>query len=322
MDATWWKKSVVYQIYPKSFLDTNGDGVGDLQGIINKLDYLKNLGVDILWLSPIYASPQADNGYDISNYEQIDPLYGSMEDFERLLKAVHGFEMKLIMDVVVNHTSDEHHWFIESRKSKDSPYRDYYIWKDGIDEEPPTNWGSVFSGSAWESDDATDQYYLHLFDKKQPDLNWENPIVRDEIYKMMKFWLDKGVDGFRLDVINFISKNTSYPNGIHTAGQKYADGSAYFINGPRIHEYLSEMNKEVFSKYDPVTVGEMSSTTIEHCIQYSNPDSNELSMTFNFHHLKVDYPNGEKWTVAEAMTTLKLTKAKLKKSSDTGAVII
>ena len=295
MDTTWWKKSVVYQIYPKSFLDTNGDGIGDLQGIIYKLDYLKNLGVDVLWLSPIYASPQADNGYDISNYEQIDPIYGSMEDFDRLLEAVHSNDMKLMMDVVVNHTSDEHHWFIESRKSKDSPYRDYYIWKNGIGEEPPTNWGSVFSGSAWEYDKPTEQYYLHLFDKKQPDLNWENPIVRDEVYKMMKFWLEKGVDGFRLDVINFISKNSSYPNGLLAAGQKYADGSAYFLNGPRIHEYLREMNEEVFSKYDMMTVGEMPGASPEDAKAYTNPKYQELQMIFTFEHMNLDCINGDKW---------------------------
>ena len=295
MDANWWKKAVVYQIYPKSFLDTNGDGIGDLQGIINKLDYLKELGVDVLWLSPIYASPQADNGYDISDYEQIDSLYGSMADFERLLDEVHNRDMKLMMDVVVNHTSDEHHWFIESRKSKDNPYRDYYIWKDGNTEEPPTNWGSVFNGSTWQYDNATEQYYLHLFDKKQPDLNWENPLVRNDIYKMMRFWLAKGVDGFRLDVINFISKNTSYPNGILATGQKYADGSAYFINGPRIHEFLREMNEEVFSKYDMMTVGEMPGTSPEDAIKYTKPDHHELQMIFTFEHMNLDCMNGDKW---------------------------
>ena len=295
MKANWWKNAVVYQIYPKSFLDTNNDGIGDLQGIISKLDYLKELGVDVLWLSPIYASPQADNGYDISDYEQIDPLYGSMADFEQLLEAAHNRDIKLMMDVVVNHTSDEHHWFIESRKSKDNPYRDYYIWKDGIASEPPTNWGSVFSGSVWEYDEATEQYYLHLFDKKQPDLNWENPLVRDEVYKMMSFWLDKGVDGFRLDVINFISKNTSYPNGALAAGQKYADGSAHFMNGPRIHEFLHEMNKEVFSKYDMMTVGEMPGTSPEDAAVYTNPDNDELQMIFTFEHMNLDCENGDKW---------------------------
>lgn len=298
MDSNWWKKSVVYQIYPKSFLDTNGDGVGDLQGIINKLDYLKQLGVDVLWLSPIYASPQADNGYDISDYEQIDPLYGSMEDFERLLEGVHNREMKLMMDIVVNHTSDEHPWFIESKKSKDNPYRDYYIWKDGTTEnKPPTNWGSIFSGPAWEYDEVTEQYYLHLFAKKQPDLNWENPKVRDEIYKMMRFWLNKGVDGFRLDVINFISKNTSYANGNMVVGQKYADGSPYFMNGPRIHEFLQEMNKEVFSKYDMMTVGEMPGTSPEDAADYTSLENNELQMIFTFEHMDLDGVNGDKWNV-------------------------
>ena len=298
MDSNWWKKSVVYQIYPKSFLDTNGDGIGDLQGIINKLDYLKLLGVDVLWLSPIYASPQVDNGYDISDYEQIDPLYGSMDDFERLLEGLHNRDMKLMMDVVVNHTSDKHHWFIESRKSKNNPYRDYYIWKDGTTEaEPPTNWGSAFSGPAWEYDEATEQYYLHLFAKEQPDLNWENPSVRDEIFKMMRFWLDKGVDGFRLDVINFISKDTSYPNGVATDGQKIADGSAYYMNGPRIHEFLHKMNKEVFSKYDMMTVGEMPGTSPEDAADYTNPDNHELQMIFTFEHMDLDSVNGDKWNV-------------------------
>ena len=298
IDSNWWKKSVVYQIYPKSFLDTNGDGIGDLQGIINKLDYLKTLGVDVLWLSPIYASPQADNGYDISDYEQIDEQYGTMEDFDCLLEGIHSRGMKLMMDLVVNHTSDEHHWFIESRKSKNNPFRDYYIWKDGQNEsEPPTNWGSTFCGSAWEYEELTKQYYLHLFAKKQPDLNWENPFVRNEIYKMMKFWLDKGVDGFRLDVINFISKNTSYPNGTIHAGQKYADGSSHYMNGPKIHEYLREMNKEVFSKYDIMTVGEMPGASTEDAIEYTNPTNHELQMIFTFEHMNLDCENDDKWNV-------------------------
>ena len=294
-DFNWWKKSVVYQIYPKSFLDTNGDGIGDLQGIINKLDYLKTLGIDVLWLSPIYVSPQMDNGYDVSDYEQIDEQYGSMEDFDRLLDGIHSRGMKIMMDLVVNHTSDEHQWFIESRKSKENPYRDYYIWKDGRENEPPTNWGSVFSGSAWEYDDLTKQYYLHLFAKKQPDLNWENPIVRNEVYKMMKFWLDKGVDGFRLDVINFISKDTSYPNGDAHLGQKYTDGSTYYINGPRIHEFLKEMHQNVFSNYNVMTVGETPGAQTKDAIEYTNPANNELQMIFTFEHMNLDCVNDDKW---------------------------
>ncbi|WP_377889867.1 alpha,alpha-phosphotrehalase [Alkalihalobacillus sp. R86527] len=293
----WWKKSVVYQIYPKSFNDTTGNGTGDINGIIEKLDYLKKLGVDVVWLTPIYDSPQNDNGYDISDYFSIYEEYGTMEDFDRLLEEAHNRNIKIIMDIVVNHTSTEHQWFIESRKSKDNPYRDYYIWKDPVDGEEPTNWQSKFGGSAWQFDRETGQYYLHLFDVTQADLNWENEKVRDDVYNMMTYWFEKGVDGFRLDVINLISKDQDFPNddGSVTPG----DGRKFYTDGPRAHEFMNEMNREVFMKYNPMTVGEMSSTTIEDCIHYSNPERNELSMTFNFHHLKVDYPNGEKWTVAD-----------------------
>lgn len=292
LEMDWWKKSVVYQIYPKSFNDTTGSGEGDIQGIIEKLDYLKELGVDVVWLTPIYASPQRDNGYDISDYYSIHEPYGTMEDFERLLKEAHRREIKIIMDIVINHTSTEHQWFQEAKSSKDNPYRDYYIWKDGENGELPTNWQSKFGGPAWEYDEQTEQYYLHLFDVTQADLNWENEMVRKELYKMMCFWLDKGVDGFRLDVINLISKDRNFPN------DETGDGRKFYTDGPRVHEYLHEMNQEVFAKYDMMTVGEMSSTSIEHCILYTKPERNELSMTFNFHHLKVDYPNGEKWTKA------------------------
>lgn len=289
----WWKKAVVYQIYPKSFNDTTGNGLGDLQGIIEKLDYLKELGVDVLWLTPIYKSPQRDNGYDISDYYSIYEPYGTMEDFDKLLEEAHKRELKVIMDIVINHTSTEHEWFQKAKASMDNPYRDYYIWKDGKEGEPPTNWISKFGGSAWELDSKTGQYYLHLFDVTQADLNWENEVVRKDLYKMMDYWLKKGVDGFRLDVINLISKNQDFPN------DDSGDGRKFYTDGPRVHEYLHEMNQEVFSKYDIMTVGEMSSTTIENCIKYTNPEREELSMTFNFHHLKVDYPNGEKWTKAE-----------------------
>jgi trehalose-6-phosphate hydrolase len=293
----WWKKAVVYQIYPKSFNDTTGNGIGDLQGIIEKLDYIRNLGVDVLWLTPIYDSPQRDNGYDISDYYNIYKPYGSMEDFDRLLSEAHKRDLKIVMDIVINHTSTEHEWFKQAKSSRDNKFRDYYIWKDGKDGETPTNWVSKFGGPAWQFDEATKQYYLHLFDVTQADLNWENPEARREVYKMMDYWLKKGVDGFRLDVINLISKNQNFPNdeGLIPPG----DGRRFYTDGPRIHEYLKEMNKEVFSKYDIMTVGEMSSTSIENCIQYTNPENKELNMTFNFHHLKVDYPNGDKWTKAD-----------------------
>ncbi|QDP38988.1 alpha,alpha-phosphotrehalase [Radiobacillus deserti] len=293
MTQPWWKDSVVYQIYPKSFNDTTGNGVGDIQGIIEKLDYLKELGVDVLWLTPIYESPQKDNGYDISNYFDIHPEYGTMEDFEQLLDQAHQRGLKIIMDIVVNHTSTEHDWFQKSRSSINSGYRDFYIWKDPINGKEPTNWQSKFGGNAWKYDEQTGQYYLHLFDVTQADLNWENEQVRTAVYDMMKFWLDKGVDGFRLDVINLISKNQDFPN------DDSGDGRKFYTDGPRVHAYLHEMNQRVFSHYDMMTVGEMSSTTIDHCIKYTHPDREELSMTFNFHHLKVDYPNGDKWTKAD-----------------------
>lgn len=297
MEQPWWKKAVVYQIYPKSFNDTTGNGVGDIQGIIEKLDYLKELGVDVLWLTPMYKSPQNDNGYDISDYYDIHDEYGTMEDFERLLQETHNRGMKLIMDIVVNHTSTEHQWFQESKKSKDNPYRDYYIWRDPVDGEEPTNWKSKFGGNAWKYDEKTGQYYLHLFDVTQADLNWENEQMREDIYEMMRFWAKKGIDGFRLDVINLISKNQEFQNDDGSVAP--GDGRKFYTDGPRAHEFMQEMNREVFKPHDLMTVGEMSSTSIEHCIKYTAPDRDELSMTFNFHHLKVDYPNGEKWTVAD-----------------------
>lgn len=291
MKEQWWKKSVVYQIYPKSFNDTTGNGKGDVQGIIEKLDYLKELGVDVLWLTPIYASPQKDNGYDISDYYEINPDYGTMDDVEELLEQAHSRKMKIVMDLVVNHTSTEHKWFQQSREAS-SHYRDYYIWRDGVNGGPPNNWKSKFGGSAWAYDEKRGQYYLHLFDRTQADLNWENEQVRRDVYEMMHFWLQKGIDGFRLDVINLISKDQSFLDDFE------GDGRRFYTDGPRVHEFLREMNDQVFSQYDLLTVGEMSSTTIEHCIRYSHPDSHELAMTFNFHHLKADYPGGEKWTAA------------------------
>ncbi|MFC4025358.1 alpha,alpha-phosphotrehalase [Oceanobacillus longus] len=292
MSEAWWKKSVVYQIYPKSFHDTTGSGTGDIQGIISKLDYIQKLGVDVIWLTPVYQSPQKDNGYDISDYYSIEPAYGTMEDFQELLDETHKRDMKLIMDLVINHTSTEHEWFKQAASSPDNDYRDFYIWKDAVDGEEPNNWQSKFGGSAWQFDEKTDQYYLHLFDRTQADLNWENEELHEKLFEMMRFWAEKGIDGFRLDVINLISKNQDFPN------DDSGDGRKFYTDGPRIHEYLQEMNQEVFSKHDMLTVGEMSSTTLENCILYTKPERQELAMTFQFHHLKVDYPNGEKWTKA------------------------
>lgn len=294
--ADWWKKSTVYQIYPKSFNDTQGNGLGDIQGIIEKLDYLRKLGVDILWLTPIYDSPQKDNGYDISDYYSIYSEYGTMADFDRLLHEARRRDLKIIMDIVVNHISTDSKWFQEALSSTKNKYRDYFIWKDPVNGEAPNNWKSKFGGSAWEYDEASGQYYLHLFDKTQADLNWENENLREDIYQMMNYWFQKGVDGFRLDVINLISKDQSFPSDDGSIPP--GDGRKFYTDGPRVHEYMQEMNQHVFSKYNSVTVGEMSSTTIDHCIKYTNPERRELDMTFNFHHLKVDYPNGEKWKLA------------------------
>jgi oligo-1,6-glucosidase len=295
MKQQWWKEAVVYQIYPRSFKDSNGDGIGDINGIISKLDYLKELGVDCIWLSPVYKSPNDDNGYDISDYFDIMDEFGTMADWERLLEEMHKRGLKLIMDLVVNHSSDEHAWFIESRKSKDNPYRDYYIWRPGQDGREPNNWKSTFSGSAWQYDEATGEYYLHLFSKKQPDLNWENPKLRQEIYDMMKFWLDKGIDGFRMDVINFISKVDGLPDAPNPDGKKYVSGSRYFMNGPKIHDYLQEMNREVLSKYDIMTVGEMPGVTVEEAKLYTAADRKELNMVFQFEHVDLDSGPDGKW---------------------------
>lgn len=256
MDKTWWKESVVYQIYPRSFCDSNGDGIGDLKGITGKLDYLKELGVDVIWLSPVYESPNDDNGYDISDYQAIMKDFGTMEDFDRMLSQIHERGMKLVMDLVVNHTSDEHPWFVESRKGKENPYRDYYIWKEPVKGGAPNNWGSCFGGSAWEKDEKSGEYYLHLFSVKQPDLNWENEAVRREVYRMMNWWLDKGVDGFRMDVISLISKDPAYPDG-PTGLNGYAAFN-FCANGPRVHEFLQEMRREVLDGRDTLTVGECS----------------------------------------------------------------
>ncbi|MCS0541468.1 alpha,alpha-phosphotrehalase [Aeromonas veronii] len=288
----WWQSAVIYQIYPKSFQDSAARGTGDLKGIMARLDYLKTLGVDALWLTPVYVSPQVDNGYDIADYYAIDPAYGTMADFEALLAAAHARDIRIVMDIVVNHTSTEHAWFKSAMGDKNSPYRDYYIWKDPVDGGVPNNWQSKFGGSAWELDAATGQYYLHLFAREQADLNWENPAVRAEVKKIIHFWANKGVDGFRLDVINLISKDQAFPN------DEIGDGRRFYTDGPRIHEFLQDVSRDVFAPVGAMTVGEMSSTSLEHCQRYGALDGSELSMVFNFHHLKVDYPNGDKWTKA------------------------
>ncbi|WP_027340612.1 alpha,alpha-phosphotrehalase [Halonatronum saccharophilum] len=288
-----FKKSVIYQIYPKSFNDFNGDGFGDLKGVTQKLDYLKKLGVDYIWLTPFYISPQKDNGYDVANYCKIDPRFGSMEDFEEMLKEANERGIDVMLDMVFNHTSTEHRWFKRAMEGEEK-YKDFYIFKEGKDGKEPTNWESKFGGSAWEYVEEFDQYYLHLFDVTQADLNWENKEVREEIFKVANFWLDKGVKGFRLDVINLISKPDEYKD------DHQGDGRRFYTDGPKIHQYLKELNNKTFGKYeDIVTVGEMSSTDIENCIKYSNPEEKELSMVFNFHHLKVDYKGGDKWTMTD-----------------------
>lgn len=313
MKEAWWKRATVYQIYPKSFMDTTGDGIGDIRGIIEKLDYLKTLGVDVLWLTPIYRSPQKDNGYDISNYYEIEPTYGTMEDFEGLLKEAENRGIKIIMDMVLNHSSTEHEWFKQSQSSRDNDYRDFYIWKDPIDGKEPNNWQSKFGGSAWQLDEKTGQYYLHLFDVTQADFNWENEKVREKLIEVIRFWAEKGIAGFRLDVINLVSKDQRFPN------DSSGDGRKYYTDGPRIHEFLHQINQQAFAPYGMMTVGEMSSTTLENSIQYTNPERKELDMTFQFHHLKVDYPNGEKWTKASFdFLQLKNTLSKWQKGMHEG----
>ncbi|HEH9427486.1 TPA: alpha,alpha-phosphotrehalase [Aeromonas sobria] len=288
----WWQSAVIYQIYPKSFQDSAARGTGDLKGIMARLDYLKTLGVDALWLTPVYVSPQVDNGYDIADYLAIDPAYGTMADFEALLAAAHERNIRIVMDIVVNHTSTEHAWFKSALGDQNSPYRDYYIWQDPVDGGVPNNWQSKFGGSAWELDEITGQYYLHLFAREQADLNWENPAVRAEVKNIIHFWAKKGIDGFRLDVINLISKDQAFPS------DEIGDGRRFYTDGPRIHEFLQDVSRDVFAPVGAMTVGEMSSTSLEHCQRYGALDGSELSMVFNFHHLKVDYPNGDKWTKA------------------------
>ena len=298
--SDWWKKSVVYQIYPRSFMDSNGDGFGDLQGIIRKLDYLENLGIDVIWLSPVYDSPQQDNGYDIRDYRQMYEKFGTMEDMEELIEKAHDRGIKIVMDLVANHTSDEHQWFAESRKSADNPYSNYYIWKDPKDDgSEPNNWGSSFCGSAWTYDQEREQYYLHFYDKKQPDLNWENETVRREVYDLMKFWMDKGVDGWRMDVIASISKYTDFPDYPEEPGRRYYTGFMH-SNGPRLHEFLQEMNREALAEYDCMTVGEAPGSTSENARLFVDPKRRELNMIFTFEHMNIDRIPGHvnrKWAL-------------------------
>ena len=314
----WFQSAVFYQIYPRSFADSNGDGIGDLRGIIGKLDYLHRLGVDVVWLSPIYTSPQDDNGYDISDYRNVDPIFGTLEELRELTDGLHARGMKLVMDLVVNHTSDEHPWFVESRSSKDNPKRDWYWWRPPRETAPdgsaggpgaaPNNWGSAFSGPAWEFDQATGEDYLHIFSRKQPDLNWDNPEFRASVYEMMNWWLDRGVDGFRMDVINFISKDTALPDGPIAAGMLYGDGSPFYIGGPRIHEFLQEMHREVFAgRPGPLlTVGEMPGVTVDEAILFTDPERAEVDMVFQFEHVALDQEDGNKWRPKK----LKLTDLK------------
>ena len=297
MEKRWWKESVVYQIYPRSFCDSNGDGIGDLNGITSKLDYLKELGVDVIWLSPVYKSPNDDNGYDISDYQDIMDEFGTMEDFDRMLATAHEKGIKIMMDLVVNHTSDEHKWFIESRKSTDNPYRDYYIWRPAKEDGSlPNNWGSCFSGPAWEYDKTTDMYFLHLFSKKQPDLNWDNPVVRQEVFDMMNWWLEKGVDGFRMDVISLISKEQPELPDKEPGINGYATFNVS-ANGPHVHEYLQEMRQKALNNADTITVGECSGVTLEEAKKYARSDEKELNMVFQFEHMDVDSDEkAGKWT--------------------------
>ena len=282
MKRAWWKECVVYQIYPRSFADSNGDGLGDLNGITAHLDYLKELGVDVIWVSPFYASPNYDNGYDISDYRAIMKEFGTMEDFDRMLAGIHARGMKLVIDLVVNHSSSEHPWFIESRKGKDSPYRDYYIWRDGKEDGPPNNWGSCFSGSAWEKDEESGQYYLHLFTPQQPDLNWANPAVRQAVYDMMTWWCEKGIDGFRMDVIGMIGKE-NFNDGPVAPGALYGDFAPSCQHTATTHRYLREMREKVLDHYDLLTVGETSGTT-DNALVYASEDGKELNMVFGFEH--------------------------------------
>lgn len=281
MDNKWWKKAVIYQIYPKSFQDTNGDGIGDIPGIISRLDYLEDLGIDAIWLSPVYRSPQDDNGYDISDYQDIDPIFGSLKDMDRLISEAKKHRIRIIMDLVLNHTSDEHYWFQEALKGKDNPYHDYYVWRDGEEGCPPNDLTSGFGGSIWQWVPELNQFYMHQFSKKQPDLNWQNPKVRQELYKMINWWIDRGIEGFRLDVIDHVGK---------------LPDEKIMVNGPDLHKFIRELSQNTFGKAGLVSVGEAWSATPENALLYSNPDGSELSMVFQFEHISLDQqPDGDKW---------------------------
>jgi oligo-1,6-glucosidase len=300
----WWKDAVVYQIYPRSFQDSDGDGIGDLRGIISRLDYLKHLGVDVLWISPIYASPNDDNGYDISNYREIMAEFGTLEDFDALVREAHARGLKIMLDLVVNHTSDEHAWFVESRSSVASDRREWYVWRPAVNGGPPNRWQSYFSGSVWEHDAHSGEYYLHLFSRKQPDLNWEHPPVRHAVYDMMRFWLDRGVDGWRMDTINMLSKPQDFPEGQPIAGSPLTDGQPHFLNGPRIHEFLQEMHREVLAHYDVMTVGETPGVTPAEGALYSGEDRGELNMVFHFEHVFLGDDRAERGKWSNAAWTL------------------
>lgn len=299
----WWQKAVVYQVYPRSFQDSNGDGIGDLQGIIQRLPYIKKLGADVIWLNPIYQTSNVDGGYDISDYQMINPDFGTLDDFKELLQKAHQLGLKIMLDLVVNHTSSEHKWFIESRKSKDNPYRDFYIWRDPVAGHEPNNWGSFFSGPAWTFDKKTGQYYLHLFAKEQPDLNWANPKVRQAVFDMMNWWAAQGIDGFRMDVISMLSKPEGLPDGPKAAGALYGDGGSLVANGKHEHQYLREMNQQVLSHYNWITVGETAGVTVEEAKKYANLDGSELNMVFQFEHMGLDNnpdPRLGKWSDKKA----------------------
>lgn len=291
----WWKEAVVYQIYPRSFMDSDGDGIGDLPGIVSRLPYLQTLGIDVIWLSPVYDSPNDDNGYDIRDYRNIMKEFGTLDDFDRLLAEAHRMGIRIVMDLVVNHSSDEHVWFVESQKNNDNPYSDYYIWREGTKDAPPNNWGSCFGGGAWEWSPQRNMYYLHMFSKKQPDLNWENERVREEVYDMMRWWGDRGIDGFRMDVITMISKAPGLPDACETDDRGYGNAGNYVFNGPRVHEYLREMHEKVISRYDWMTVGEGAGAGVDDALRYAGEDSRELNMIFTFEHVNLGQKKCGKW---------------------------
>ena len=288
MAKAWWQDAVVYQIYPRSFMDSDGDGIGDLRGIIGKLDYLQDLGVDVVWLSPVYRSPNDDNGYDVSDYQDIDPVFGTLADWDELAAGLHARGMKIVMDLVVNHSSDEHPWFVSARASKHSPTRDYYIWRDGKDGREPNNWAATFGGSAWEWNEPTQDYYLHLFSKKQPDLNWENPSLRRAVYDMMSWWIARGVDGFRMDVINALSKVQTFPDAPNPDGRRYVSAPQFYIQGPRLFEFYAEMKREVLAKHDLLSVGEAALTDLADAVAAVDRETGYLNMVITFEHMDID----------------------------------